>query len=70
MLQEAIRIMTGIVSVCFLILMLYTGSVCIFFVGPYVRSGGFKKEATVATIGGIIYIIMGAGLYLMKQIFL
>ncbi len=69
MLQEAIRIMTGIVSIYFWLLMLYSGAVCIFFVRPYVKSGGFNAEATLATIGGLIYIIAGTGLYIVKLIF-
>lgn len=67
MLQEATQIISGIVSLYFWLLMLYAGAVCIFFVAPYIRSGGFKTEAAISFVGGIVYILGGTILFVVVR---
>lgn len=69
MVQEVLRITSGIVSVYFVILTVICGIICIFSVGPYIKSGGFKKEAAIAKYGGIAYIVGSIGLYLGLKLF-
>lgn len=69
MIGDILRIASGIVSIYFVLLTVICGAVCIFSVGPYIKSGGFKKEAAIAKYGGIVYIIGSIGLYITLKIF-
>ncbi|MBZ4645427.1 MAG: hypothetical protein PWR27_2004 [Petroclostridium sp.] len=68
MIQVALKITSGIVSIYFLLLTVYAGAACILFVSPYIKSGGFKKEAAVAKYGGWAYIFGGIGLYIIVRL--
>ncbi len=69
MYQEAVRIISGIVSVYFLLLTLYAGAMCVFFVAPYIQSGGYHKEAAVSKYAGWVYIVGGTVLFAVVKLF-
>ncbi|MDK2801043.1 MAG: hypothetical protein PWQ70_2662 [Clostridiales bacterium] len=69
MFAEMVKITSGIVSVYFMVLTVYAGVACVLFVSPYIKSGGFEKEAAIAKYGGFAYIIGGIGLYFAIQLF-
>lgn len=69
MINEIIDIISGITSIYFVALSVFSGVICIIYTGPYVRMGGYVKEANLAKYGGIIYIIGSIALFIIVKVF-
>ena len=70
MIADILNIVGGIVSVYFVILTIYCGIICTLVIAPYIKSGGFYKEAAIARIGGVVYMVGGIGIYTLIKIFI
>jgi len=68
MIRDLFLILSGIVSVYFVALCIYSGLICILFVGPYIRGGGYKTEAKLSVWGGYVYIVGSVGLYILIRL--
>jgi|LSQX01.1.fsa_nt_gb hypothetical protein len=70
MIGEIIKIVKGIVSIYFLGLVIISALISIVYTGPYVKKGGYEKEAKLSKYAGISYIISGMALFIIVKLFL